>query len=244
MNRPMVRVALAGVASLLSVGASSNAQAQEVEPREAVVIARGGDQLDAGGSSTEFSLRLPEGAECPGDSAFEGWRVNSYMVPAAVNVTTLAYDGSGPTPMGLQEHGTFRQPLYDIETSSYVSALTAAVQERGEPGPIVDIPMFTFGVFSPGDVPAGRYHLGIACTLLNEVGLVWDAEIEIAEAADDEPAQFRWRVVGAESGGSGSGAPTALAVAAAAIAFLSIHTWTRRRRVPRPSSHSRQGASS
>ena len=136
------------------------------------MVAPDGGRLDEGGSTTEFSLELPSGAQCPGDSAFEGWRVNSYMVPEVVDVARLTYDGLGPAPAGLADYERFRQPLYDVGTSPYASALTAAVQEQGDPGLIVDIPTFTLGVYSSGDVPAGRYHVGIACTLLNEVGRV------------------------------------------------------------------------
>jgi hypothetical protein len=242
MTRGAPVVAMGLVAALWLSGARP-ALAQAVEAEEAVVIAPGGGRLDAGGSATEFTLALPDDAQCPGDSAFEGWRVNGYMVPASVDVATLTYDGLGPAPAGLVDYSRFRQPLYDTETSPYASALTAAVQERGDPGLIVDIPTFSLGVYSPGDVPAGRYHVGIACTLLNEVGRVWDAEIVITEAPDDDPAQLRWRFIGAQADGSGPELPTdliSLAVVAAALSTLALH---RRRRASRPLSASGEGAS-
>jgi hypothetical protein len=242
MSWRTVSFAMAGLIAVLCVGLAPPARAQSPEVGEAVVVGRGGREPAGGGSGTDFSLRLPDGAECPGDSAFEDWRINGYMVPAAVDVATLTYDGLGPAPAALQDYDTFRQPLYDTDTNPYASAMTAAVEKRGDPGVIADIPMFTFSVYPPGDVPAGRYHVGIACTLLNEVGRVWDAEIVIAEAADDHPSQLHWEVMGAAPGGSASELPPPLVVLAAAAAIAAIVTATRRRRASSPVPVSREGA--
>ena len=75
-------------------------------------------------------------------------------------------------------------------------------------------------MFEPGDLPAGAYRLGIACTLDNEITRVWDAEIEVREDAADSPGQIAWTVVGFQpSDGSGSSAaPIAIGAAAAAVA--------------------------
>ena len=58
------------------------------------------DDQSVGGSRTAFALRLPNGASCPGDSADDGYRVNSFVVPATVRVEDIAFDGQGPTPSG------------------------------------------------------------------------------------------------------------------------------------------------
>jgi uncharacterized protein (TIGR03382 family) len=166
-----------------------------------------------GGSATPFSVRLPDGSTCPGDSANDGYRVNSYMVPGAVDPAEITYDGLGPTPAAYGDHSTFREPLFDIETNSFASAQTADAETPGEPGPIISIPMFSFGVYAPGDLPAGRYHIGIACTLINEIVTIWDAEIVVTRSNDDEPAQIRWRVADgsrASTGTSNVGAPVAV----------------------------------
>jgi hypothetical protein len=69
--------------------------------------------------------------------------------------------------------------------------------------------------------------------LLNEVVTVWDAEVVVTAAADDDPAQVRWRVADIGAGRSESDPPLALgAVALAAVAGLVL--FTRRIRSPRP----------
>jgi MYXO-CTERM domain-containing protein len=222
MSGPRRRVAPVALFALLLAGSAPLASAQDigdasVQPRE-------------GGSSTPFTVRPPDGATCPGDSADDGYRVNSFMVPAGVAPTAITFDGLGPTPPAFGAYETFREPLFDLETNSFVSAQTADAEAPREPGTIINIPAFSFGVYTPGDVPAGRYRIGIACTLLNEITTVWDAEIVVDAASDDEPAGIRWRVdapAGAEDGTDAAAPLAALAVAVLMGAFA-----IRRRRRP------------
>jgi len=53
-----------------------------------------------GNSSTSFTLRLPSGAACGGDSAHDGYRVQSYIVPSGIDPSTLTFNSSGPVPAG------------------------------------------------------------------------------------------------------------------------------------------------
>jgi len=217
-----------GVAAALILATGSTALAAEPE--------RAGDARitpDEGGSGTPFTVKLPGGASCPGDSADDGFRVNSYMVPVAVDPATVLYDGLGPKPAAYGDYATFREPLFDLETNSYVSIQTADAEEPGQPGTIVNIPDFNYAVYEPGDVPAGRYNVGIACTLLNEIHTIWNTEIVVTEASDDKPAQIHWRV--AEGGGSGDGSSaSAVPIAAAAVAIAAGVVLLRRRRQSRP----------
>ena len=94
------RVARWGLAALVvllaagSCGGTATA-AQSVDVRRAEVVAPSGRPIDGGGSATPFTLRLPDGAACPGDSANDGYRVNSYMVPLDVDPTTVTYLNAG-----------------------------------------------------------------------------------------------------------------------------------------------------
>ena len=155
-----------------------------------------GDPLTSGGSATDFSLRLPVGAACTGDSANDGYRVQSFMTPAGVDPATLRFDADGPVPNGLG--ATFRQPLYDTTGSGYINQQTANADIPGGAGVVVNIAAFDFSVYEPGNIPAGAYNVGIACTLgpssATQVDRFWDARMDFVASAADLPAGVRWTV--------------------------------------------------
>jgi len=153
-----------------------------------------GDPLIAGGSSTPFSLRLPTGAACSGDSANDDYRVQSYMVPSSVNPSSLTFDASGPIPNGLG--AAFGQPLYTPLGSSYVNAQTASATTPPGPGPVVNIPAFDFGVFEPGHILPATFNLGIACTVgsasATQLDKFWNVQVTFTTTAADQPAGVTW----------------------------------------------------
>ncbi len=192
--RRLVVGGLVGVVMALQVGVAH----AEVTVAQAAVVDAGGQRISGGDRETEFTFQLEGTPECPGDSFYQDWRVQSYMVPVTVAAAEVTYNGLGPTPYGYETYESFRQPLYGVDSNPFAGMATATPEREGEPGEIVDVPMFDFAVYGPGDVPAGRYRIGLACTLLNQVERVWEAEIEItAGPGDDRPLQ--WEVVGAEA---------------------------------------------
>lgn len=205
------------------------------EPAQMVSGAGSTETVEEGGSTSAFSLRLSDGASCPGDSADDDYRVNSYMVPFSVDPASVSYDGLGPTPNEYGTFETFRQPLYDVDSNSFVSAQTADAVQPGDPGLIIGVPSFDFAVYGPGDLPAGRYHVGIACTLNNEVVKVWDTELVVTSVAGDEPAGIRWTNPAASgSEGSASSRPLA-AVGLAIVVAAGVGVLVVRRRASSPS---------
>lgn len=202
----------------------ASAAAKGEDAGEAIVVAGAGETrgLSGGGSKTEFSIRLPDGASCPGDSRNDGYRIQSFMVPAGVDLSTLLYRSVRP-------EGEGRYPLYDVHTTPYVQVQTADADESGQPGLIVNIPAFSYSVFPPGALAEGRYHVGIACTLINETIRYWDAEVEVVTAPDDKPAEIRWSVPGF-SDDQGSGTPWVIPVGAVAISTVALVAIRRGRR--------------
>jgi hypothetical protein len=156
-----------------------------------------GQTLTSGGSATLFSLLLPTGAACTGDSANDGFRVQSYMVPAAVDPNTLTFGAAGPLPSGgLGSATNFRQPLYEgVSTTGYVNAQTANASVLGGPGPVVNVPAFNLALYATGDVPPGEYKIGLACTKgtagPTQLDKFWNAPITIVAAAAD-PIGIGW----------------------------------------------------
>ncbi|MEO7570862.1 MAG: hypothetical protein ABIX10_00340 [Acidimicrobiales bacterium] len=186
----------------LSVSGLSPAAAATAGTAEVVYPSEGaptdGQPLDAGGSTTAFSLSLPTGAACTGDSANAGYRVQSYMVPDSVDPNTLTFDLSGPIPTAVG--ADFRQPLFDPAGTPYTEAQTANATVQPGPGPIVNVPAFDYHLFSPGNIPAGDYNIGIACTKGpasdTQLDKFWNVRVAFAADAADQPAQIAWTVSG------------------------------------------------
>jgi hypothetical protein len=219
------RVGVIGSAVMLTVTAWSWLSPADAAPTNAgnatVVDPTNNQPKTSGGSSTDFTLKLPSSPTCTGDSPNAGYRVQSYMVPSSVDPTTLKFDNNGPTPQATKTN--FREPLFDVNTIPYVNAQTAAATSPGGPGPIINIPTFNFKVYSPGDIPAGTYNVGIACTLgpptsNTQLDKYWNVQMTFATSSADSPAQVTWTAQ-APSGGTtttttGSGGSTTTTTAA------------------------------
>lgn len=208
--------ALVCIGAVASLWTTVPAHAAGQRQGDAVVVAHPDSDraLGGGGSSTLFSLKLPDGASCPGDSANDDYRVQGFMVPATDDPGTLRYKS-------IQPEGEGRWGLFDEYTASYAQVLTAKRDAPGGPGRILNIPRFTFAVFPPGTLKPGRYRIGIACTLLNETVRYWDGEIMVTRDAGDQPSGVRWSVVGFTDSRRGIGSSTATVVfAASAIALV------------------------
>lgn len=151
-----------------------------------------------GDSNTVFSVALPVGATCPGDSANDDWRIQTFIVPAATDVPALQY---GPT----RPEGETMYALYTTEGRPYAQVLLGQNAEPGQPGLILDFPPMSFAPFTPDLLPTGRYTIGVACSFYEVGERFWDAQIELTEDRDVTPGERRWRVVDAATpGGTGA----------------------------------------
>ena len=155
------RVGLTVLAAL--VGGVIVAQAAGTNAGDAQIVTPGNNTaLASGTKDTDFTFKLPSGAACTGDSANDGYRVQSYHVPASVDPGTLTFDANGPVPNDFG--ASFRQPLYQTNGSAYVEAQTAPANPAPGPGPVINLPAFDFSQYDASLLPAGTYNIGIACT--------------------------------------------------------------------------------
>lgn len=152
-----------------------------------------GAPITSGGSATKFYLKVPANASCSGDTASGGYLVQSYMVPAAVNLAGLTFDSNGPIPNGVGS-----QPLF-AGASIYVDQNTGVATTAGGPGAIVDNPVFDFAVFGsqgPTIVPNGLYNVGIACTKgpasATQLDKYWNVQLTFVADASDKPSGIKW----------------------------------------------------
>ncbi len=240
VRRLTVRRASVVVACWVVVTQLAMVSAHGTGPRlgDAVVVAHPGSnqKLGGGGSRTLFSLRLPNGASCPGDSANDGYRIQGFMVPANDDPGKLRYEY-------IQPEGEGRWGLFDEYTNSYAQILTAKQDAPGGPGLVLEIPRFTFAVFPPGMVRPGNYRIGIACTLLNETVHYWDSEFRISSDASDEPSEIHWNVVGFK-GNEGRTVSTTVTIAlgSAAIALVALGLGVRALKIRKKSANHAAGS--
>ncbi len=141
-----------------------------------------------GDGNTTFSVALPVGATCPGDSANDGWRIQTFIVPAATDVPALEYGATRPD-------GDTMYALYTTEGRPYTQVLLGQNAEPGLPGLILDFPPMSFAPFTPDLLPVGRYTIGVACSYFEIGERFWDAQIELTEDRDVQPGERRWRVI-------------------------------------------------
>ena len=145
-------------------------------------------QLTDGDSTSAFTFRLPEGASCPGDSANDDWRVQSFLVPAQTDIGSLRYEGTRPDG---EEYRSLRYLDGDI----YIMEFTNPNPGPGNPGEIIALPPLTFAWFPTCSLKMGAYTMGIACTNPSwEVERYWDVTVELSSAPEVEPGGLRWRV--------------------------------------------------
>jgi hypothetical protein len=151
-----------------------------------------GQPLTGGDTDDRFSLQPPAAAACSGDSATGGYRIQSFMVPASVDLSALTFDSNGPLPFATG--ASLRLPLF-AQGTSFVEGNTAIGT-----GAITGVPAFDFGVFGGADgsqlAPPGSYRIGLACTLgpasATQLDKFWSVQLTLAATAS---GSITWTVV-------------------------------------------------
>lgn len=204
----VLAVGTLGAGAWAGVAHAQSSSYPKGERKGDAVVVEGGKpkspRISHGGSKTLFSLELPRGASCPGDSANDNFRVQGFMVPAIDDPGKLKYES-------IQPEGKGRWGLFDENTTSFAQMFTAKKDEPGGPGMLLELPRFTLSVFPPSMLKPGDYRVGIACTLYNETITYWDTPMSIVNDSGDKPSGLRWSVPGLDdlnaAGGDGDGFP-------------------------------------
>lgn len=184
--------------------------------------------LERGTKATQFSVRPPTGATCPGDSAHDQWQVQSFIVAADVDPASLHFGVIGP-------EGPDQYALYKVDEDPYTHALTRQNDGPGEPGLVAEVPPLSFAVFPDDVLSSGSYRIGLACDFFRVPGQYWDTEIVIETSPEKG---FTWRLASVPPDAQPSGSRRGpLMVGAAAIALLAIAAVELRRRRTRSTSH-------
>jgi hypothetical protein len=187
-----------------------------------VVSPANGAAVNAGGSATLFTFKLPAGATCPGDTEHQGYLLFGYTVPVAVNPQQVTF-GGGEASIGAA--------LIDAGGTPYVAVATGV-----NSGAVVQPPAFVWSRYDhhPEVLPAGTYNVGLACVLDNRVVTYWNTPITFVASSTD-PGGFTWKVadpVPISSHGSSAPVLAIVAVTAGVVLAVGLAWGIRRRRKP------------
>lgn len=137
-----------------------------------------GSTKQSGAVDDRFLLKPPARAACPGDSLNDDYRIQSFIVPDNDDPGALEYESLKPVGEG-------RWALYNQWGSRWVQKMTSPNSGTGTPGLIDESPVLTLAYFKPGQLPAGTYRIGLACTYENVTARYWDARIEFTPGDAD-----------------------------------------------------------
>jgi hypothetical protein len=144
----------------------------------------------SGTSSTRFQLGFPGTPQCTGDTAAGGYNWSTFMLPQGSNIATTTFSPSGPNQIA----GQYRASLISAAGDTIAMQSTGIAGGPGQPGIISGIPQFTFEYNLPGEVPAGAYDVGVACTTAggSVVDTYWSRPMTITANPSGGPAQISW----------------------------------------------------
>jgi hypothetical protein len=176
---------LAGVAG--GVTASPGSASATVTSGVAAITKPGSlTKLDSGGSDTLFGVQLPAGASCPGDTAHDGYRVDSYLVPAGVSLSSVNFKTGLPDRgSGYVAYGRY----YGAINTSLGSGLLVGLP------PDLTMNRLTTRQLFPAGQKSVTWNGGIACaTAGGVVTNYWNSRF-VFTATPSDPHGFTWRVV-------------------------------------------------
>ncbi|MEO0495339.1 MAG: hypothetical protein AAF081_18180 [Actinomycetota bacterium] len=221
----------------------AHAQSVPVESTRAgaaeIVAVDGETPVSSGGSDADFRLRLPVGSTCPGDTANDGFQTSGFIIPENEPVADLVFGIVNPLP---EDSGR----LFSLRdrTQPWMNENLPQNVDAGQPAVVGEFPVFTFATFLPGEIPEGRYRIGLTCSFIGRPsGGYWDALVDIAADADDQPGALRWTVVEAddtavaldpEDGGTATTTWIVIGLGLAAVFFLIVSIISGRSRDAEP----------
>lgn len=170
-----------------------------------------GTTKQSGAVEDRFLLKPPARAACPGDSLNDDYRIQSFIVPATDDPGALEYESLKPV-------GDGRWALYNQWGSRWVQKMTSPNSGAGSPGLIDESPVLTLAYFKPGQLPAGTYRVGLACTYENATARYWDARIEFTPGDAGGPGS--WTVLDQSPYSAPSGANWLVPLFVAIVGFV------------------------
>ncbi|MCU1390925.1 MAG: hypothetical protein JWL72_4263 [Ilumatobacteraceae bacterium] len=156
--------------------------------------------LTHGDGRTIFSVTVPGGATCPGDSTNDQWRVQTFMVPANVAGNKIVYTAFGPYPADdpvspAVPHASAPgwNALVGVDSNPVVDVLIQHNDGPGQRGVVAPFGPMSFEFLDGYGIPSGAYRVGVVCTLANVPADYWDTEV-VVEATGTKSGDLLWRL--------------------------------------------------
>jgi hypothetical protein len=191
----LVVAVLAVVATVSSLGAGQ-AVASTLNGVATVADPGTTTPLLSGGSDTQFTLALPAGAACTGDTASHGYHIYSYLVQKGTDLSTVTFNQHPSQGFGLFDStGSYYGPVNTAVTTGQIPTLP----NNFEWGPFVAAHSVLSQFLYTGGT-SGVWEGGLVCA--NTSGVVtdnWNTEITFTASGSD-PNGFVWSAVPGPSG--------------------------------------------
>ena len=197
-SRPLARTGAGIVAGLAAVGglalASTAAHASTLGGTATIAQPGTTTALPSGGSTTQFTLNLPNQASCTGDTATGGYHVYSYLIQQGTALSGITFINFPSAGYGLVDTaGTYYGPANTAVTTGQI----IGIPNDFEWGPLVSTDggsvslaqlLYTGGT-------TGVWEAGLVCT--DTHGVVsdnWNTEVTFTASSTDAHG-FTWSAV-------------------------------------------------
>jgi hypothetical protein len=199
-GRKILAATLTGLASASTLFVATAVPASASTVNGIATIASPGTttELASGGSTSQFTVALPSGAACDGDTATGGYRVYSYLLPLATALSSVTFVRHPSTGLGLfSPTGTYFGPVNTAIGTGEVPSLP----NNFEWGPIIAdnyVPLTGTGglLYSgSGSSASGIWNAGIVCANTSGVPVDnWNTEVTFLASSSDAN-KFTWTAV-------------------------------------------------
>jgi hypothetical protein len=183
----LVRILLAGTVTGVSAVALAAPAGAATYEGAATLYNTTTSQPDSGGSGDNFTVNLPSGAACPGDTTSGGYLIDSYFVPQSTDVTSLSFTGGFPSTGYALYNSTNNHPFEAANTNSGTGQI-AGIPQTLQFGAQVTRNHPTKATLLAG---SGVWEVGIACDLNGVLTSYWNTEVTFT-ASNTDPGGFTW----------------------------------------------------